>query len=383
MKKIKYLTCFILMLFFSFNFCHSISAHATFIPDNEVACSILTDASGSVIMYEHNADEKRPVASIVKLMTIYLTLKEIDAGNISLEDKVTISPRAAGMGGSQIFLDAGSEHTVANLLKSVVISSANDSSVALAEHISGSVESFVDKMNTTAQELGMDNTRYVNVNGLPAPEQYSTARDIARLMSKVSQYPLFCEYSKIQLEDYVHPTGRITQMSNTNKLLRTNLGIDCGKTGSTVDAGYCFATKAHKGDLGLIAVVLKADDSKTRFAHTAELLEYGYANYEAKQAITDVELQAKSISIAYTDKTVPLTLTENVVCIAKKGEQGDIEIDYDLPSVVRQAKKGEKLGSVAVIENGVLVKRVDIIAKEDVAGATYIDNVKSLLESFA
>ena len=151
----------------------TMTVHAySFVPSENVKCSILTDATGKTILYENNADEKRPVASIVKLMTIYITLQELEQDRLNLSDKVTVSDRASSMGGSQIFLDAGSEHSVENLLKSVIISSANDSSVALAEHISGSEQAFVDRMNSTAKSLGMDNTHYVNVNGLPAPEQY-------------------------------------------------------------------------------------------------------------------------------------------------------------------------------------------------------------------
>lgn len=354
----------------------------TFTPSENVKCSILTDASGKVVLYEQNADEKRPVASIVKLMTIYLTLKEIDEGRLTLSDKVTVSERASSMGGSQIFLDTGSEHSVENLLKSVIISSANDSSVALAEKVAGSESAFVERMNAIAKTLGMDNTHYVNVNGLPAPEQYSTARDVARLMAEVSKYDTFRAYSQIRLEDYVHPTGRTTQMANTNKLLRTNLGIECGKTGSTVEAGYCFATRASRNGLTLIAVVLKAENSKSRFAHTSELLEYGYNNYESRDVVTLDMLAERKVGIAYTDKIVPLVLAEEYKVVSPKGENANLDVEFSLPTFVRDAKKGERIGCVTIYRDGVIDKTIDILSADNVKGASYIDNFKSLVSEF-
>ena len=372
-------------LIFGAMFSCSLQAFAyntTFATDIDVKCSILTDGTGKVVLYENNADEKRPVASIVKLMTIYITLQEIEKGNLSYDETLTVSETAAGMGGSQVFLDAGSQHSVETLLKSVIIASANDSSVVLAERIAGSVPSFVNRMNDTAKEIGMTNTNYVNVNGLPAPEQYSSARDTALLMAQVAKYEKFREYSKIWMEDFVHPSGRTTQMANTNKMIRSYPSIDCGKTGSTVEAGYCFTTRATQGNLSLIAVVLKAENSKERFAYTRQLLDFGFANYEANPVVTDNDLNEHKIMIAYTNHNLPIELCDNYFQVCAKGEKVESETKFNLPNTIRSARKGEIVGNVEVWQNGELVKTIDIKAKETIKGTSYIDNLKTLFSSF-
>lgn len=353
-----------------------------FASDINVKCSILTDGTGNVVLYENNADEKRPVASIVKLMTIYITLQEIEKGNINYDEMLTVSETASGMGGSQVFLDTGSQHTVESLLKSVIIASANDSSVVLAERIAGSVPSFVNRMNETAKEIGMTNTNYVNVNGLPAPEQYSSARDTALLMAHVAKYDKFREFSKIWMEDFVHPTGRTTQMANTNKLIRSYPAVDCGKTGSTVEAGYCFTTRATQGNLSLIAVVLKAENSKERFAYTRQLLDFGFANFDATPVVTDGDLANHKINVAYTNVNLPIELDENYTQVCAKGEKVESELKFNLPEMVRSARKGDKLGNVEIWQNGELVKTIDVKAKETVKGASYVDNLKNLFAKF-
>ncbi len=353
-----------------------------FASDINVKCSILTDGTGKVVLYENNADEKRPVASIVKLMTIYITLQEIEKGNLNYDEMLTVSETASGMGGSQVFLDAGSQHTVESLLKSVIIASANDSSVVLAERIAGSVPSFVNRMNETAKEIGMTNTNYVNVNGLPAPEQYSSARDTALLMAHVAKYDKFRKFSKIWMEDFVHPTGRTTQMANTNKLIRSYPAVDCGKTGSTVEAGYCFTTRATQGNLSLIAVVLKAENSKERFAYTRQLLDFGFANFDATPVVTDGDLANHKINVAYTNVNLPIELDENYTQVCAKGEKVESELKFNLPERVRSARKGDKLGNVEIWQNGELVKTIDVKAKETVKGASYVDNLKNLFAKF-
>lgn len=372
-------------LIFGAMFSCSLQAFAyntTFATDINVKCSILTDGTGKVVLYENNADEKRPVASIVKLMTIYITLQEIEKGNLSYDEPLTVSETAAGMGGSQVFLDAGSQHTVESLLKSVIIASANDSSVVLAERIAGSVSSFVNRMNDTAKEIGMTNTNYVNVNGLPAPEQYSSARDTALLMAQVAKYEKFREYSKIWLEDFVHPSGRTTQMANTNKMIRSYPSIDCGKTGSTVEAGYCFTTRATQGNLSLIAVVLKAENSKERFAYTRQLLDFGFANFDATPVVTNSDLSAHKVKIAYSNNFVPIELGEEYTQVCAKGEKLECDLKFTLPTLVRSVKKNEKLGQVEVWQNGELIKTIDIKARETIKGANYVDNLKSLFAKF-
>ena len=180
---------------------------------------VLMDKDSKTVLVGKNETERMPVASIVKLMTILITLEEIEEGNLTIDDRVSVSDNASSMGGSQIFLDANTEYNLGELLKSVIVCSANDSSVALAEHISGSEELFVERMNKRAKELEMENTNYENATGLPSQNQYSCAIDVAKVLNKVLDYDLYHEYSKVWLEDFKHPSGRTTEMTNTNKLI--------------------------------------------------------------------------------------------------------------------------------------------------------------------
>ncbi len=238
--------------------------------------------SGNII-YQKNAQAKRPVASITKLMTLILAYDSINSGKGSLEDIVTISANASGMGGSQAFLDTNSRHKLSDLLKLIIVASANDCSVAVAEHLYGSVETFVSKMNKKSAEIGLVATNFVNCTGLPALNQYSCAIDCVKMLSYlVGQNNNYFDYSKIWLEDYVHPGGRTTTITNTNKLVRFYTGCDGGKTGFTNEAMHCLCATAKRGETRFVACVLGEPDSKTRFGEVSEMLNYGFANYQNK-----------------------------------------------------------------------------------------------------
>ena len=195
--------------------------------------AILTEASTGRVIFEKNADERRPVASVTKVMTILLTLEALDEGSVTEKDSVLVSEHAAGMGGSQAFLDANKSYPLGELLASVIIASANDSAVALAEYLCGAEEAFVRRMNERAAQLGLSDTHYVNCTGLPAPDHYTTARDIARLSAQLDAHPRYYEYSTVWMKDFQHSGGRITQLTNTNRLIRFYPGCDGYKTGST------------------------------------------------------------------------------------------------------------------------------------------------------
>ena len=187
---------------------------------------LLSEASTGRVIFEKNADERRPVASVTKVMTILLTLEAIDAGSAGLDDRVPVSERAMSMGGSQVFLEAGQSYKLRDLLKSVIVASANDAAVALAEYMDGTEEVFVRRMNERAKELGLENTHYVNCTGLPAKEHYTTARDVARLSAQLDRHPLYYEFSTIWMDEIGHKGGRKTQMTNTNRLIRFYEGCD-------------------------------------------------------------------------------------------------------------------------------------------------------------
>ena len=199
--------------------------------------AILAELDSGQVIFAENADEMRPVASVTKVMTILLALEAVDQGRATLDEEITVSKNASGMGGSQILLDTGEIQTYAQLLKSVIVGSANDSAVALAECLYGSEELFVDQMNRRAGELGMKRTKFLNCTGLPTQGQYPTARDVAQMAMELFRHPADYEFSRVWLEDFDHGDGRKTQLTNTNKLIRLYEGCDGGKTGSTKEAG--------------------------------------------------------------------------------------------------------------------------------------------------
>ncbi len=186
----------------------------------------LIDYDTGEVLFERNADDKYPIASMVKIMTLNIAFDEIKAGRLSLDQMITISDTAAGMGGSQMFLDAGKEYSVSDLIKGITVVSANDASVAVAETIAGSKEAFIDMMNERAAAMGLENTKFVNVTGLPQEGQYSTARDVTAMMRKLIGNPEYFNYSTIYMENYTHPGGRISELVNTNKLVRFYKGCD-------------------------------------------------------------------------------------------------------------------------------------------------------------
>ena len=243
------------------------------------ASALLMEADSGQIIFQMNADSPRPVASVTKVMTILLTLEQIEAGRASLTDVVTISDTAAVMGGSQVLLDVGERQDIATLLKCMIVGSANDAAVALAETLYGSEELCAGAMNRRAGELGMANTHFVNCTGLPSEGQHTTARDVAIMARQAFAHDAYYDFSTVWMEDIDHGDGRVTQLVNTNKLLKLYDGCDGGKTGSTNEAGYCVAATAQRGGMRLIAVVLGAETGKERFAIAQQLLDYGYANY--------------------------------------------------------------------------------------------------------
>jgi D-alanyl-D-alanine carboxypeptidase (penicillin-binding protein 5/6) len=213
----------------------------------ECEAALLMEPSSGQVIFELSADETRPVASVTKIMTILLVCEALEEGRAAPEDVVTVSPQAEGMGGSQVLLDIGERQTLATLLKCVIVASANDAAVALAEHIYGSEQLFVQKMNDRARALGATNTRFVNCTGLPVSGQNTTARDVALMSAELIRHEGYFEYSTVWLDELDHGDGRVTQLTNTNRLIRLYPGSAGLKTGSTQDAGYCMsATRARR-----------------------------------------------------------------------------------------------------------------------------------------
>lgn len=357
--------------------------YATAAEDITSKSAILMDYGSKEVLVEKNSHDKVPVASMVKMMTILLTVEEIEAGNLNLNDMLTTSENAAGMGGSQVFIDPYVEYSVEDMLKSVIVASANDASVALAEHISGSEEAFVKNMNKRAKELGMEDTNYVNCTGLPAPEQFSSAYDSAILLCEVAGHEIYHNYSTIWMQDLIHPSGRKTGLVNTNRLVRYYEGCDGGKTGSTNEAGCCLAATAKRGDMRLISVIVGAKDSKTRFNECSSLFNYGFANYENVDLVsTENALTTLGVSKGRVNST-EVFAAEKYSALVKKGEENDYEVTYQLPSAVKApVKAADCVGKVLVSKSGVVVKEIDVVTGQDLKAMTYLDALKKIGEKW-
>ena len=339
---------------------------------------ILVSEDGQVLQ-EHNALEKRPIASMTKIMTLLCIYDSIDNGKISLDDTVIVSSRAAGMGGSQVFLEANGAYKVNELVKSIIVCSANDSCVAMAEHVSGSVESFVEMMNSKCREYGLVATHFENCTGLPAVSQFSCAKDVAQMFLRLIKRPHYFSCANIWMEDFVHPSGRVTGMTNTNKLVRFYQGCDGGKTGYTCEAQHCLAATAKRGDTRVVAVIIGAKDSKTRFKEVSDMLNYAFANYQSNVLMSASDSQKVAVD-GGKQKSVEVAPADKLVAFGKKGDC-DYTLQVDLPQTIQAPiLKGDVVGQAhSVDKNGVIVKSVDLVAQCDVQAKTYWDYVKEIV----
>jgi len=328
------------------------------------ASALLVEAQSGQILFEMNADVQRPVASVTKVMTILLALEAIEDGRITPDQNCVISENAAGMGGSQVLLDVGETQTVDVLLKSTIVGSANDASVALAELMYGSEELCVQKMNARAAELGMENTHFANCTGLPAEGQHTTARDVAIMTMAMLCHDLYYDFSTIWLDEVDHGDGRVTQLTNTNKLIRLYEGCDGGKTGSTDEAGYCISATAKRGDMRLIAVVLGAGSGSERFDTAGEMLDYGFANYRLYPvAQKGTKIKGQIPVNGGRPDGVSLVLDDDLTLLVSKGQEQEIQLTPKLPAAVdAPVELGQHIGTVQVILDGRTLAELNVIA---------------------
>lgn len=332
------------------------------------AAALLMEADSGQIIFQMNADAPRPVASVTKVMTILLTLEQLAVGRVRGEDAVTISQSASGMGGSQVLLDTGERQTVGTLLKCMIVGSANDAALALAEALYGSEALCVDAMNRRAEALGMTGTHFENCTGLPADGQHTTARDVAVMARQMFSHPEYFDYSTVWMEDIDHGDGRVTQLVNTNKLLRLYDGCDGGKTGSTNEAGYCVAATAKRSDMRLIAVVLGAETGKERFAIAQQMFDYGFANYR-KYPVASRGTRVKGMLPVTGGAAdgVALMLDGDLTLLVNRGDEQRVGLSPDLPeSVPAPVKAGQVVGGVTVTADGREIARIPVVAAEDV-----------------
>lgn len=335
--------------------------------------ALLMDGNTNTILFEKNATEHRPIASMVKMMTLILTYERIESGGLSLTDKIQISDNASSMGGSQAYLDANSVHSVQELIKSIVVASANDSCVALAENISGSVEGFVVKMNEKAAELGMNDTNFVNCTGLPATNQYSCAKDSAIMLVELIKYNDFFSHSKVWMYDYTHPSGRTTLLTNTNKLVRFYQGCDGGKTGFTSEAKYCLSATAKRGDSRFISVVIGAETSKKRNAEICKLFDYAFANYETRQIIfADTELGTTDVPNS-KEKVISVAPLNSRYMLLKRGEENNVTYETEYFDIQTPIAVGDVVGKIiAKTETGYCAES-DLVALTAATKQSFFD----------
>ena len=345
----------------------------------------MVDYATGTVLYARNENERLPIASMVKIMTSLLTLEAVERGDISLDDDVEISQNSASMGGSQVFLDAGTTHKAGELLKTVIVASANDSCVALAEHISGSVENFVAKMNARAKELGMNDTSFKNCTGLPAAESFSSAKDVSVMFRQLVKHKEYFEYAKIWLEDYKHPDGRTTTITNTNKLVRFYQGCDGGKTGFTSEAKFCLCATAKKSDMRVVAVVIGAESSKIRNAAISSMFDYAFSNFTNEIMLKSGEnLDVRLAVSGGKSKDIALGVERDVARCVARDDKAKYEIKFDLPSSVKApVKKGDKVGEAYLIKDGVVIDRVGVVANEDVARLNLFDAIGEIAKNWS
>ncbi|SDL51264.1 D-alanyl-D-alanine carboxypeptidase family protein [Halarsenatibacter silvermanii] len=337
--------------------------------------AILVEANTGQVLYEQNPDEELPPASITKIMPMLMAMEAVEEGEISLDDEVTVSSRAEDMGGSQIFLEAGTALTVEELLKAITISSANDATYALSEYLGGTYSGFIEMMNERVAELGMENTNFENSTGLPADNHYSTARDIAKMSREVVQYPEIREWGQIWSE-YLELPDREALLANLNQLVRDYPGMDGIKTGRTQEAGYCLAASAEREGMRLISVVLNAESDQERQDQTRKLLDYGFGNYVQETVIEEGD-SIQNISFpGSSEEEVSARAAEDLTALRERGE----DLDYDREvSIIEDFEfpiaEGEKMGEMRLVDGDEIINSIDLIAEEDIVEAGIVSRI--------
>lgn len=347
--------------------------------------AILMDYNTGDIILKVNEDIELPPASITKIMTLLLTMDALEKNQFRLEDEVVVTDYASSMGGTQIYLEPGEVQSIEDLLKAVCIRSANDAAVALAEAVGGSYEGFISMMNDKASQLNMTNTNFVNATGLPAENHYTSAYDISLVTRELLSHEKIIEYLTIYMEDiYVgKDKDDLQTMVNTNRLVRHYDGTTGVKTGSTNEAGYCLAASAMRDDMHLIAVVLGAEDSNSRFNDATRLLDYGFANYDS------VLLEKKDTIVAHVPVEkgdldyIDLSLSRDSYALIPKSQESAIDKELITPdSILPPIEKGDIVGKLKIYNNDKEIDTVDLISKFDVKESNYLNLLKKTIITF-
>lgn len=376
MKKI----CFLLVLFLC-----PFSVFAIDLASNAKSAIIIEPTTGKII-FDKNSNERLEPASMTKIMTLLLTFEAIDNGRVSIDDMVNISKRAEDMGGSQMFLEAGSNIRLEEIIKGVSIASANDGAIALAEFIGGSVENFVDMMNKKVEDLGLSNTHFANPHGLHADNHYSSAYDMAIMASNLISHEKVLNYTSIYEDYFNKPDGSRTWLVNTNKLVRFLEGVDGLKTGYTSEAGYCLTATAKKGNVRYITVVMGEPSSDIRSSETANMLNYAFNSFKLNTILD----KSQELGTIYIDKSKQKTakiVVKNPVTelISKEKDIPNYTYNLKVEKITVPIKAGTKVGTVEILDNeGLIVREEDVTISYDIEKCnlweTFLENLMTIIK---
>ncbi|WP_040981498.1 D-alanyl-D-alanine carboxypeptidase family protein [Oceanobacillus jeddahense] len=349
---------------------------------DDALSSVLIEQNTGTVLFDKDAHEQLPPASMTKIMTLLLIMEALEKEEISKDDTVVVSEYAASMGGSQVFLEAGEEMSVDDLIKGIAIASGNDASVAMAETIAGTEEEFVSAMNKKAEELKLENTHFVNTTGLPASNHYSSAYDMAVMTKELLKYEDITNYTSIY-EDYLRQ-GEENEfwLVNTNKLIRSYPGADGMKTGYTNEAKYCLTATAKRDDMRVIAVVMGAETPKERNKMISGLLDYGFQSYHTKQLFAKEESVMELEKIKAEPHQFDIVTEQSVHSLQKKGqEEPTITTDVSIQDEWKfPVKKGTVVGELTVEENNEPIYSTPLIVNEDIKEASTLELAKRTLQ---
>lgn len=349
--------------------------------------AIMIESSTGEVIFKKNENEKRPPASMTKMMSMLLIMEALEKGNITLEEEVTTSAYASSMGGSQIFLKVGEKMSINDMLKGIAIGSANDATVALAERIAGTEESFVKLMNDKAVSLGCKNTNFKNATGLDAENHYSTAYDMSLIAKELVRHKKILEYTKTY-EDYLRKdTSSPFWLVNTNKLVRFYSSVDGLKTGFTKEAGYCLTSTAEKDNMRLITVVMNEPTPQIRNSETTSMLDYGFNMYSIDKLLdTNTTLEKVKVDLGKTLDAEIVPTEEVKILNSKTSDKRNITYDLELNRIKAPVKKGDIVGNIKVYEEDNIINEIPATVKYDIDKASiltiYYRNFKNLMRGF-
>lgn len=346
--------------------------------------AIMIEASTGEILFQKNKDEKLAPASMTKMMSMILIIEEIENGNLKWDEMITTSERASSMGGSQIFLKAGEKMSVEDLLKGVAIASGNDAVVALAERIAGSEEAFVKRMNARGKDLGLKNTNFVNATGLTADNHYSSSYDMSLIAKELVKHEKILEFTGTY-EDYLRKdTKSPFWLVNTNRLVRFKEGVDGLKTGFTNEAGYCLTATMKKDGMRLITVVMKEETANKRSADTTKMLDYGFNVYMIQSILDEkTTIEKRKVELG-KDLMTEIIPKENITILNKKSDElKNITYKTNIDKIVAPVKKGDKVGTIDILEDNKVISTIDATVKNDIDKASiitiYLRNLKEIV----